>query len=248
MNLIVTEKRRLAHQVFELSFRFDEAHDFTPGQFLHVRTHDASHVLRRPISIAKWDSHHLTGSMVIRDQGEGTHDILNTKQGQSLDALGPLGKGFPIDFLGNQSQALLIGGGVGVPALLECAKALHAKNIQVIVALGFQSQDNVFYVEEFKRYGEVRLATLDGSVGSQGTVETLLSDLKPDAIYACGPIGLAKFVQTHYKHHPHVYLSLEERMACGVGACAGCTVSKSTHGNFKVCSDGPVFNAQEVSL
>lgn len=250
MNLTLISKQNLAKDVTELKFTWtQDTPSYTPGQFLHLLPSDRSHVLRRPISIAQWDAKTRSGSIVIRAMGEGTRLLVKTPIGSTLDALGPIGTGFPIDQLKPASIALLIGGGVGVPALLELAKALHANQHTVTTLLGFQSEANVFYVDAFKRYGEVLIATMDGSVGAQGTVETILPKDRPDVVYACGPVGLHKMVQSAYADHPEVYLSLEERMACGIGACAGCTVKKAKQeGNFKVCHDGPVFRADEVIL
>jgi len=251
--MILVSNRKLTADVHELILQGNLAKDVPqPGQFVDLKVPRADLLLRRPISIASVDNDTIT--LVIRASGEGTKALCARHIGETMDVLGPLGHGFPIDFLKTDQTALLIGGGIGIPPLLQLAKELHDQRVKVTIVLGFQTKAALFYHDEFERYGTVLIATDDGSFQTQGTVETVLDqqlkDLSADAVYACGPKGLNRMVITRYKHHPHAYVSLEERMACGIGACAACVCQKDNDPihNLKVCEDGPVFRTSEVSL
>lgn len=250
--LKIINKRELSPNVYELELHGDCVNNFnTPGQFIHIKVPRNDLLLRRPISIAKIDKDNMMCTIVIKGIGEGTQAIVNSRIGETLDALGPLGNGFPIQFLNPNQKVLLIGGGIGCPPLLECAKQLHVRDIQCTSVLGFVNKESVFYEDDFKQYGKVFISTDDGSYQTKGNVKAVIDQLDEtfDAIYACGPTGLVRMVNQVYENHPHAYISLEERMACGVGACAGCTVKKKRElGNFKVCSDGPVFKTGEVLI
>lgn len=243
-------KKELAQDVFELTLEGDIVLNMkAPGQFIHIKVPRHDLILRRPISLSDIDHKNKQCKVVIRPKAEGTWAIVQAELNSELDCLGPLGHGFPIDDLKAQQTALLIGGGIGIPPLLECAKQLHSKGVIVTTLLGFQNKAAVFYEEDFKAYGSVHISTDDGSYCTHGSVVTLLDQLnRPyDAIYACGPRGLNQMVNKRFKIHPLAYISLEERMACGMGACAGCTVlSQDGQRNYRVCKDGPVFKTNEV--
>jgi len=245
-------KKELSPNVYDLELQGECVKHFdTPGQFIHIKVPRNDLLLRRPISITKINKDNLICKIVMKVMGEGTQAIVNSRIGETLDVLGPLGNGFPTQFLQSNQKVLLIGGGIGCPPLLECAKQLHARNIQCTSVLGFVNKESVFYEDEFKQYSKVYISTDDGSYQTKGNVKTVIDQLNEsyDAIYACGPTGLLRMVNQVYENHPHAYISLEERMACGVGACAGCTVKKKQElGNFKVCSDGPVFKTGEVMI
>ncbi len=254
-NMILVSKRLLAKDVVELVLKGEMVNDMTQaGQFIDIKVPRQDLLLRRPISLCAIDHKNSQVTVIIRSSGEGTSSIVNQKLGDTLDVIGPLGHGFPTDFLKPRQTALLIGGGIGIPPLYELAKRLTQHRVEVIILLGFQSAQNVFYVQEFSPFGQVHIATDDGSLGTRGTVETLLNDkLKGrafDAVYACGPKGLNRMVNDRFHEHPHAYVSLEERMACGVGACAACVCQKAANPqqNVKVCDDGPVFQTGEVKL
>jgi len=224
------------------------------GQFVDIKVPRQDLLLRRPISLCAIEHENNQVTLIIRADGEGTRSIVNQSVGDTLDVIGPLGHGFPLDFLKPKQNALLIGGGIGIPPLYELARLLYLKDINVTILLGFQSIQNVFYVSEFSQFGLVLVATDDGSLGQHGTVETVLNTQLIgrdfDAIYACGPKGLNRMVNTRYGHHPHAYVSLEERMACGIGTCAACVCQKANNPNenVKVCDDGPVFQTGVVAL
>jgi dihydroorotate dehydrogenase electron transfer subunit len=251
--MIVRSNRLIAKNVYELVLEGNMVSEISQaGQFVDLRVPRADLILRRPISISRVDPelHQLT--LVIRAGGEGTSSICAVKAGETLDVLGPLGHGFPTDFLSKNQTALLIGGGIGIPPLLELAHRLKAIGVFCTIVLGYLNQDAVFYIEEFEEAGQVWIATDDGSIQTKGTVETVLdqhlSEMTYDAIYACGPKGLNRMVNTRYRNHPHAYVSLEERMACGIGACAACVCQKADkpNENVKVCDDGPVFKTDTV--
>ena len=166
--------------------------------------------------------------------------------------MGPLGNGFPLEACKEGKKAFLIGGGIGIPPMLELAKHLHCEK-QVV--LGYR--DALFLNEEFTPYGKTYVATEDGSAGIKGNVLDAIREhgLKGDVIFACGPTSMLKALKAYASEHSmECYLSLEEKMACGIGACLACVCkSKSVdeHSmvhNKRICKDGPVFKAEEVEF
>ena len=170
--------------------------------------------------------------------------------GDQLDVMGPLGHGFEIDSLNAGDTAFIVGGGIGVPPLYQLSKELKAKGVKVIHFLGFGTQEVVYYADEFQALGETRFSTDDGTLGIQGNVGNLLlaEERQPDAVFACGNNGLLKTVEQLYSEVANVQLSLESRMACGMGACYACVchVPEDENKSVKVCEDGPVFQAGEI--
>lgn len=251
-HLTLVAKRSLTHDVTELTLLGDMvAEMLEPGQFLHILPPRTDLILRRPISISTVDLDQKSCTLVLRAQGSGTRAITDLPVGHLLDALGPLGHGFPIDFLKAGDRVLLIGGGIGIPPLLGLAQRLKFEKVTVTTLLGFSDASAIFYEHEFRETGKVHISTDDGSFATAGTVSTLLElfckNETYQAVYACGPRGLNRMVNARFLDHPHAYVSLEERMACGIGACAGCTVETADRlSNRKVCSDGPVFKTGEV--
>ena len=151
-----------------------------------------------------------------------------------------------------RSQVLLVGGGIGVPPLLEVAKELHARGVTVVTVLGFATKDAVILETELARYGQVFVTTDDGSYGIKGNVSVVINDLDSqfDAVYSCGAPGMMKYINQTFYDHPRAYLSLESRMACGMGACYACVlkVPDSETVSQRVCEDGPVFRTGTVVL
>jgi dihydroorotate dehydrogenase electron transfer subunit len=245
----IIAKRECAPSVFELTLKAELSDiNYVAGQFVHIEVPLKNHILKRPITVAKWNKEENTFTVVIRAIGEGTQAITSLAVHQNLNVLMTLGHGFNLDELKQGSHLALIGGGLGIPALLEAAKAASLKGVEVTSFLGFGTKSQIFYEEEFRQYGKCIISTDDGSVGIKGHVGMALDSVNQsyDQVYACGPLALSKMVQ---KRYPESYLSLEERMACGIGACAGCVVfSSDLKNNFRVCKDGPIFKAKEVSL
>lgn len=217
-----------------------------PGQFLHIGV--GGHTLRRPISIANIDRKNETITVLFKQLGEGTRDLSKYQEGSQINALGPSGNGFPH---GNQTNKtiLLVGGGIGIPPLYCLGKRLAKDGINIIAILGFQKVDSVFYEKEFKSIGKTVITTNDGSYGHHGFVTDVLNEVGPyDCYYSCGPLPMLKAVTTKLKNQKG-YISLEERMGCGVGACFACVIPTDNQGGYKkICKDGPVFAASEVSL
>ena len=191
--------------------------------------------------------------MIYRKQGRGTSLLAQKQPGDEVDVLGPLGNGFPVHATRKGETALLVGGGIGVPPLYELSRQLVQEGVNVIHVLGFQSRSAVFYEEQFSRLGDTYVTTADGSCGTKGFVTDVIADeqLTFDCLYSCGPTPMLKALETEY-YNKRVYLSLEERMGCGIGACFACVChtadDKDGHTYKKVCSDGPVFKAGEVIL
>jgi dihydroorotate dehydrogenase electron transfer subunit len=250
----IVRHKQIAENVFELTLIGQLTLNMKePGQFVHIRVSDSYEpLLRRPISICSIDAEHMEFTIIYRAGGRGTQ-LLSLKQpGDEVDVLGPLGNGFPVDEANPKDSALLVGGGVGVPPLYELSKQLNAKGIRTIHVLGFNSADNVFYEKQFSELGETYVVTADGSYGSKGFVTDLLAEENPEfgIFYACGPIPMLKALEVAYPDKKG-YLSFEERMGCGIGACYACvcnTTEQVAQDYVKICSDGPVFPRGVLAL
>lgn len=249
----VASQVRLADDVFSMWIETREITDQAkPGQFISVYTKDCSKLLPRPISICETDKDKGLLRIVYRIVGGGTEEFSSYQAGDPIDILGPLGNGFPLEAGDKGKKAFLIGGGIGIPPMLELAKHLSCEK-QVV--LGYR--DVLFLNEEFLPYGEVFVATEDGSSGTKGNVLDAIREhgLKGDVIFACGPTPMLKALKAYAaEYHVECYLSLEEKMACGIGACLACvckTTDVDEHSmvhNKRICKDGPVFKAEEVEL
>ncbi|MGT2910910.1 dihydroorotate dehydrogenase electron transfer subunit [Streptococcus cameli] len=252
-DLRVVAQREIAPAIFEMVLSGQMAKDMKAGQFLHLRVPDPSKLLRRPISIAFIDQEKQQATIIYRVEREGTAILSRLKAGDIVDTMGPQGNGFDLSVIGSGQRALLIGGGIGVPPLLETAKQLKEKGVDVISVIGFANRDAVILEEELNRYSEVYVTTDDGSYGIAGYVSTVVDGLEGefDAIYSCGAPGMLKYVDQRFANHPHAYLSMESRMACGMGACYACVVHLKDQGdaaNKRVCEDGPVFDTGSIVL
>lgn len=223
------------------------------GQFLSLYLEDASRLLPRPISICEIDKEAGTIRMVFRIQGEGTRQISNCVAGDKIEVMGPLGNGF---FDAEDKVSIVVGGGIGIPPLLGLAKKLHAEGKKVIAVLGYRDA-KTFLAEEFQSVAEVVLATEDGSAGVKGNVVDAIrkNHLTADMVYSCGPAPMLRGIKVWAQEEGvPAQISMEEKMACGIGACLAC-VCKSTEkdghsnvNNKRVCKDGPVFWMQEVEI
>ena len=219
-----------------------------PGQFISVYTKDPSKLLPRPISLCEVDQELGRLRIVYRIVGAGTQEFAAYQAGDEITVMGPLGNGFTL----KDKKAFLIGGGIGIPPMLELAKQLNCEKQMV---LGYR--DVLFLNQEFEPYGSVYVATEDGSAGTKGNVLDAIraNSLKADVIYACGPTPMLRALKAYAEENGiECWLSLEEKMACGIGACLACVckskeVDEHTHvHNKRICKDGPVFLAQEVEL
>ncbi|WP_404452531.1 dihydroorotate dehydrogenase electron transfer subunit [Virgibacillus necropolis] len=217
-----------------------------PGQFLHIGVE--GHTLRRPISIANIDRENETITVLFKQLGEGTKALSRYQVGMKINALGPSGNGFTFDNKKNKT-ILLVGGGIGIPPLYCLGKTLAKQGVKIISVLGFQTADSVFYEEKFNDLGETFITTNDGTYGHHGFVTDILDEVgEYDCYYSCGPLPMLQAVTTKLKGQQG-YISLEERMGCGVGACFACVIPTDNQGGYKkICKDGPVFAASEVAL
>ena len=224
-----------------------------PGQFVSLYSKDGSKLLPRPISLCEIDKENGTLRLVYRVTGKhtGTEGFSRLAAGAKLDILGPLGNGFPLEEAEGK-RVFLIGGGIGISPMLETAKQLNAQKTAV---LGYR--DELFLNDEFAKYADVYVATEDGSAVTKGNVLNAIREkaLEADVIFACGPKPMLRAIKAYAleKGIP-CWISMEERMACGIGACLGCVcqsseVDEHSHvHNKRVCKDGPVFRCQEVEL
>ena len=244
----ITEKELIAHgagDIYSVWLDCPElADEVRPGQFADIRC--GSFTLRRPISICEKSANGIR--LVFEVRGEGTEWLAGRETGGTLDLLAPIGNGFELI---SGANALLIGGGIGVPPLLELAKYYGNS---ASAALGFRHGGAVILERDFASRCETVIATEDGSCGVRGYVsaaaEKLAEARRPDIIYACGPAPLLKYAAGLAERLGiRCQLSLEQRMGCGVGACLVCVCKVRTGGGYKrVCKDGPVFEASDVEL
>ena len=223
-----------------------------PGQFISVYSNDSGRVLPRPISICEIDREKGALRIVYRIAGKGTKEFSGMKAGETLDILGPLGNGFPMDVIKGK-RVFMMGGGIGVPPMVQTAKEAEA---EVTVIAGYRNSE-IFLKEELEQNGTLVIATEDGSVGTKGNVMDVIREnhLEADVIFACGPTPMLRAIKTYAEENGILcYISMEEKMACGVGACLACVckskdVDHHSHvHNKRICKDGPVFLSTEVEL
>ncbi|MFS1518308.1 dihydroorotate dehydrogenase electron transfer subunit [Cytobacillus sp. Hm23] len=250
----VVSQREIAQDIFELVLQGELVTQMgEPGQFVHIKVSEgAEPLLRRPISIANVDKKNSQFTMIYRKEGLGTRVLSRINNG-TVNVLGPLGNGFPINETKRGNTALLVGGGIGVPPLYELSKQLVAKGVKVIHVLGFQDKQVAFYEQQFSELGSTHIATVDGSLGIKGFVTDVIDQyqLSFDVLFSCGPTPMLKVIEDRYQDKK-AFISLEERMGCGIGACFACVchTQEDPEGTSykKVCSDGPVFKVGEVVL
>ena len=249
---LIKEQREIAPGIYSLWLQTEHiAEEARPGQFVSVYCHDESRLLPRPISICEIDKENKTLRLVYRKAGAGTAEFSGYGAGETLRLIGPLGNGFPLDK--GYKKVFLIGGGIGVPPMVELSKQLPGEKI---VVSGYRDGD-LFLKDELSRHAELVVATEDGSAGTRGNVLDAIREnaLHADAIFACGPGPMLRALKVYAEEQGiDCYLSLEERMACGIGACLACVCKSKdvdAHTNVKnkrICKDGPVFAADEIEL
>ena len=282
---VVVDQNTLGSGIYDLTLKTTNiAKAAKAGQFVSVYSNDRSKLLPRPISLCGIDRDEDTIRLVYRVTGEntGTEEFSKLVMGDKIRILGPLGNGFTVE---PGKKAFLIGGGIGVPPMLQLAKDINSGVVQTSGAVDTNTQEkgqteekqinghgkkicnmniimgyrdeNTFLLDEFKEQADSFVATEDGSVGTKGNVIDAIKEngLEADVIYACGPMPMLRALKAYaMEHDMECYVSMEERMACGIGACLACvckTKDKDAHSNVnnkRICKEGPVFNAKEVEL
>ena len=282
---VVVDQNALGRGIYDLTLKTTNiAKAAKAGQFVSVYSNDKSKLLPRPISLCGIDRDEDTIRLVYRVTGEntGTEEFSKLVMGDKIRLLGPLGNGFTVE---PGKKAFLIGGGIGVPPMLQLAKDINSGVVQTTGAVDTNTQEkgqteekqinghgkkicdmniimgyrdeNTFLLDEFKEQADSFVATEDGSVGTKGNVIDAINEngLEADVIYACGPMPMLRALKAYaMEHDMECYVSMEERMACGIGACLACvckTKDKDAHSNVnnkRICKEGPVFSAKEVEL
>lgn len=223
------------------------------GQFVSLYSKDGSRILPRPISICELNNEKTAIRLVYRIAGKGTEEFSHLRSDDEIKITGPLGNGFTL----KENRAMLVAGGIGIPPMVELAKELKRKGINDIKAVIGYRNSEMFLKGELEKYCNVYVATEDGSYGVKGNVMDAIKEynLEADTIYSCGPKPMLKAVAIYAEEKGiEAQVSLEERMACGIGACLGCVCKskgKDEHSNVnnkRVCADGPVFDSREVEI
>ncbi len=252
----VVSQKQIGTGIYDLTIQTKEiAAAAKAGQFVSVYSNDASKLLPRPISLCGIDRKAGTLRLVYRVTGEhtGTEEFSRLQAGDTMKIMGPLGNGFTVE---KGRKAFLIGGGIGVPPMLQLAKEMKDAGENFQIVMGYRDA-GTFLLDEFEEQGESFVATEDGSVGTKGNVLDAIREnhLDADVIYACGPTPMLRALKAYAEEQNMTcYVSMEERMACGIGACLACvcnSTEKDAHSNVKnkrICKEGPVFNAKEVEL
>lgn len=251
-NARVLSQTEIAPGIFDLWVETSLAAEAAPGQFICIYPKNQSTLLPRPISICEVNEEKTALRMVYRIAGQGTREFSGYGEGDSVAILGNLGNGFPYE-KAERKKVFLMGGGIGIPPILQLAKKMNAEK-QIIA--GYRDSQ-LFLKEDLEKWGQVFIATEDGSMGTKGNVLDAIAAnaLEADMIFACGPMPMLRAIKQYAeKAGIPAYISLEEHMACGVGACLGCVVKTkeidhhSHVHNARICTDGPVFEAREVDI
>ena len=253
------KKEEIIKDVYKFSVKANEiVEDSKPGNFIEIRVTDqVEPFLRRPISIHNLDKENGILEFIFQIKGKGT-EILSRKQvGDKIDIIGPLGYGtFKLE---NYRKIAIIGGGIGIFPLYELLKQAKESNVETGAYLSFRNKDLVMLEDEFgKLTNNLNISTDDGSYKNKGfAIEFLKQDMEKEnyeCIYACGPTPMLRAVKNYaVENNINCQVSLEEKMACGLGVCLGCAVktsasSKDAPEYFHVCKAGPVFNARDVEF
>lgn len=251
----VLKQECIAPDIYSMWLQTDKiAEQAVPGQFISVYSNDGSRLLPRPISLCEIDRENGRLRIVYRVTGEatGTEEFSHYQAGDAIELLGPLGNGFPLE-RAKGKRVFLIGGGIGIPPMVQLARELDDRAVAI---MGYRNADT-FLDRELSEHATLYVATEDGSLGTKGNVIDCIreNDLKADVLFACGPTPMLRALKAYAKEAGiECWISMEERMACGIGACLAC-VCKSTEvdehsqvKNKRVCKEGPVFLADDVEL
>lgn len=235
----VAENIEISNGIYKLVVK--GKYDVLPGQFFMLKGWNNEPFLPRPISVHNADDESVT--FLYELKGEGTRQLSCLKPEDSISMLGPLGNGFDIDEI--KGKVAVISGGIGTAPMLLLVKELKKRNINVDFHAGFR--DKPYIIEEFKKYADkVFISTESGIEGHRGYVTDNFSPEKYDTVLCCGPeIMMKKVTNMCIEKDVQIYVSMEKKMACGIGACLGCTC-KTKIGNKRTCKDGPVFDGRDV--
>ena len=256
----VLTQEHLTEEILSMWLQVTFAGEVKAGQFISLVCADGSRLLPRPISICDADPEGGKIRLVYRTAGEGTREFAALSAGGRIRVMGPLGNGFPLDAARGR-RVLFVGGGIGIPPMVLLAKKLRALSgpdapAAMTHAVGYRSKD-MYLLRELEESAETIVSTDDGSYGVRGTVlDAIRSEgVSADVIYACGPKVMLRALKEYAaERNIRCFVSMEERMACGIGVCLGCvtgtTCVNAHYGvkNARVCADGPVFDAREVDL
>lgn len=244
----ILENKPTAENIYSLTLALPEAVKIRAGQFADLSVGGA-HLLKRPLAVCKADGEKVTVCYQIR--GEGTKLLSERKAGETLDALLPLGNGFYLKE--NEKKIALVGGGVGVFPMISVIGEYAAEK-EISAYIGFRNKGAVCGLEELERAKKLTAVTDDGSFGKKmNAVQAFAADLqageRPDVVLSCGPLPMLRALKTALEGRDiPCYVSLEERMGCGIGACLVCVCEKTNGEHARVCKDGPVFGIGEVVL
>ncbi len=248
-DLAVISNRRLSRDYFILGLTdTNPLPEMLPGQFAEIRVDNNPEVfLRRPVSVHDVDYDGNMLYLLIKIVGKGTYSLSLLKPGDKLNMVFPLGNTFNC---GNVKNVMLAGGGCGIAPMLYLARHLNNKGIHASILLGGRTSDDILEENEFKKYGQLYISTDDGSMGEKGfiTMNSVLQKIQDfDRLYCCGPLPMLKaFAKLAQQNNIDCEVSLENTMACGIGACL-CCVTETIDGNRCVCTDGPVFNIKQLT-
>lgn len=233
---ILVENKKITKKTYLLSFQIDIKFDFIPGQFLMI---DVGKNLRRPFAIFDFDSKTKILSILVKENGSGTIKLIKTANGKKINILAPLGNGYDL----NVENPILLSGGIGLASIYPLIKYFKKENKHFTSILGYKTKTEIPNFSEIK---DAIIYTEDGSFGIKGFPTDYLNSNKKNnsTIYSCGPTPLVNALKKHTVNYD-IFVSLEEKMACGVGACLSCVVETST-GLLRVCKDGPVFGLKNI--
>ena len=236
----VISNRKIAKGIYLMEVKNNGA-TINPGQFYMLKAWDRELTLMRPISVYKASEEKI--AFMYRIAGKGTAELSSLKARNNISIMGPLGNGFPCDY--QNQRVALVGGGIGIPPLFETAKKLKAQGNQVDIFLGYK--DELFAYEDYEEVADrIFIACENGDEGYRGFVTDLLHPENYDVVFTCGPdVMMMKVNELCKAKSVPVWLSMEKRMACGIGACLGCTC-KTQSGMKRACKDGPVFNGNDI--
>ena len=239
-SLHILYSRKIQKNIYRMTFSANTREITAPGQFINIRI--PGFYLRRPISISDWSE--IGFSIIYKVVGEGTRALASFQEGQTISALLPLGNGFDVQAAEKAGRdPVLIGGGIGVPPLLGLARTFVWAGVKPQVILGFNTKDDVILLNNFRMHGiDPVITTLDGSCGTRGMVTDVLGDTADQYLYTCGPEPMLRAL---YDRFDQGQFSFEARMACGFGACMGCSC-KTKYGSKRICKDGPVLRREEI--